>query len=223
MFDYTKTALDKIKTDFNRLIFVVRIVMQVLGIVYLLYSLIVNLITPSWKLCITIPLLLIAVTAFAFFLLEKRKYVQKTVKTISTYCKRSLKFLSLAITMYSLFSAASNVNPADVIFTALLLVIWLLQVVFDLLAYLIISRIDMFKAALVADVEEVKRPVEAVGNFFKRMSGKEIEPPKEKSKHRIWLDEKVSQSRQERAERKKADKQQKKEEKLRKKSEKKKK
>ena len=85
MFDYTKTALDKIKTDFNRLIFVVRIVMQVLGIVYLLYSLIVNLITPSWKLCITVPLLLIAVTAFAFFLLEKRKYVQKTVKTIFSF------------------------------------------------------------------------------------------------------------------------------------------
>lgn len=223
MFDYTKTAVNKIKEDFKRLIFFLQTATQVLGIVYLLYSLVANIINPSWKLWITIPLLLIALTAFAFFLLEKRKYVQKTVKKISKYCTRGVKFLSLAITMYGLFSATNNVNPADVIFTALLFVVWLLQVVFDILSHLIGTRIDMFVAALEADVEEVKRPVEAVGNFFKKMSGKEIEPPKEKSKQRIWLDEQVSQSRQERAERKKADKQFKKEEKLRKKSEKKKK
>jgi hypothetical protein len=50
------------------------------------------------------------------------------------------------------------------------------------------------------------KPVKSVGNFFKKVAGKEIEPEKEKSKNRLWLDDKVAENkaarRQERLEEK---------------------
>ena len=218
MLDYTKTAVAKIKADFKRLMFVLQVTMQVLGIAYLGYALIAGL-GFVW---LNIPLLAIAVVALVFLFLDKHKKAKKFVKKMSKYCTRCIKLFSLVLTMYGLYATSSSLQPLDVVLTAMLIVVWLLQVIFDLLSYLIVSRFDMFMAALEADVEEVKRPVEAVGNFFKKMAGKDIAPEKEKSKHRLWLDKKVAETRTQRAERKKEEKQLKKQEKILKKQEKKK-
>jgi hypothetical protein len=56
-------------------------------------------------------------------------------------------------------------------------------------------------------VEEITKPITTVKNLIKKATGKEVEAPKEKSKHRLWLDEKVKQIREERINAKQAKKQ----------------
>ena len=77
------------------------------------------------------------------------------------------------------------------------------------------NRINLFIEGLKADYETITKPVKTVGNFFKKMAGKEIEEAPEPTKQRIILDQRVAEARAERQEKKLTEKWTKQEEKKR--------
>ncbi|MBR2374848.1 MAG: hypothetical protein IKA88_01015 [Clostridia bacterium] len=204
MFDYTKAALTQITKDFKKLCYILNVVTQTLYIAYLVFA----LATQKGVFAANVTLLSIASAYFVFFLIMTNRDANKLKKRVKTVFKRSkqvINFFTLGVIFYGIYVTAGNVTPMSVLFAAFMVVSWVLQIIFELILYVILNRLQLFKEALDADVENLKKPVTTVGNFFKRMAGKEIEE-KEPTKNRAFLDQKVSEAKAERAEKKQREK-----------------
>lgn len=205
MFDYTKAAVQKIGDDFKKLVYVFNILTQIAYMAYLIYAIFAG-VGVRW---VNITLASIAVAYFVFFMimtrgnaLYLRKNVHKIVAKIFKYSKMLLKLFTIVVVVYGIYSTTQKTTPFGVILSAFMIVGWLLQLVFEIIGAILVPRFQLLVAALEADKDELTKPVKAVGNFFKKLTGKEIEPEKEKSKQRLWLDKKVEESRAKRREEK---------------------
>ena len=201
MLDYTKTAIDKIIADFKKFIFLFSVVTQVCTIAYLVYSVFANN-GPLWA---NIPLLLLSVTYFVFFLVLSRKDADKVMRKrkamlrhIFNRSKLFIRLFTMAILVYGVFTTTGNAQPLSVVLLAFTLVGWVLQVLFELVTSIVESRAELLMEALKADYEEFTAPVRKVGSFFNRLAGKEVEETAEPTKTRVMLDKKVQQRREQR-------------------------
>ena len=208
MFEYSKAAFGKVVSDVKKLVYACDITVQALMIVYLIYA----LVTDAGKLWANIPLLVICVGYFLFFLLytkgnpfHKRNGAEKTVGKIVKYSKLFIKFCTLGVTLYGIYIATTHPTAPAVMLAAMSIVGWLLQVVFEVIKLIVENLFDLAKEAVTADVEEIMKPVTTVKNFFKKNTEQETEPAKEKTKRRLWLDEKVSKMREEKRAKKEAE------------------
>ena len=217
MLDYSLTAFQKIKKDFLRIKRFFDVVIPLFPIAFLTYSVITTAIDKSFMVWVNALSLLLAVAYYIFHLFvtfrKTDKELKKAVKTAYKICVRAIKFFTLAVTLYGLWISIDDVNPLSMILTILSLVGWLLQVVLDIILHIINSYANFIKEAIMADIEELKKPVTTVSNFFKKMTGKEVEE-KEVSKTREKLDELVSERKEEIKNLKMEAKEQKKQEKL---------
>ena len=200
MLDYSLTAFNKIKTDFLRIKRFFDVVIPLFTIAFLTYSVITTAIAKDFMLWVNVASLALAVGYYIFHLIvtfrKTDKELKKVVKTIYKICVRAIKCFTLAVAIYGLWLSIDNLNPLTLILTMLSLVGWLLQVFLDIVLYVINRYAQFLKEAILADVEEIKKPVTTVTNFFKKMTGKEIEE-KEVSKTRAKLDAMVVERKEE--------------------------
>lgn len=209
MLDYTKAAVKKTVDDFKRLDYIRNIVTQVLYIGYLIYALIAS----SGVLWANILLLTLSVAYFVFFLVitageksKAKKKAKKLAKKIFKRCKQLVKLFTTIVMVYGVCVTTKAVTPFAVVLAAFMIVAWLLQIVFDLIFHLFIKKANLLIEGVKADVQAATKPVKSVGNFFKKLTGKQVEPEPEKNKERIWLDNKVAENKAERAEQKRLEK-----------------
>lgn len=221
MFEYSRAAFGKVVSDIKKLVYACDIAAQSVMIVYLIYA----ILTPAGKMWANIPLLVLCVGYFLFFLIStKGKFdyrfdsTQKKVGKFVRYSKLLIKFCTLGVTLYGIYIATTRPTAPAVILAALSIVGWLLQIIFEVIKLIVENLYDLAKEAVSADVEEIMRPVTTVKNFFKKSPEQETDEPKEKTKRRLWLDEKVSKLREEKRAKKDAEKQAKKQAKLNKKN-----
>ncbi|MBQ7924235.1 MAG: hypothetical protein IJ329_02900 [Clostridia bacterium] len=207
MLDYTKAAIRKTVDDFKRVDYVRNVVTQVLYILYLGYACYV----PIGVFWANVALLALSVSYFVFFMimtggqpLRPPKKTQKFVAILFKRSKQLLKLYTLGVTVYGIYSTTKAVTPIGVVLSALMIVGWLLQIIFEVLIRIFTSRAQLIIEGLEADYENLVKPVKSVGNFFKKITGKEVEQPKEKSKTRVWLDKKVEENRAEKEAQKRA-------------------
>ncbi len=224
MLDYTKAALRKTLDDFKKVDYVRNIITQLLYIGYLVYA----VCTKVGFIWVDVALLALSVAYFVFFMvmtegkpLQPPKRGHKFGKKLFKRCKQLLKLFNLGVMIYGVYFTTERVSPFAVILSVLMIVLWLLQIIFEVLIRILTSRAKLIIEGLEADYESIVKPVKSVGNFFKKIAGKEVEPPKEKSKNRVWLDQKVEENRAEKKEKKRQEKLDKKQAKKAAKSEKK--
>lgn len=208
MLDYTKTAWNKITEDFKRLLFVIGLMMQLVYIGYLIYSLVVG----AGVLIANIFLLAVSSAYLIFWLIMSKretaddKQTKKLIGKVFKRCKKIIKLVTLGIAVYGIYTTATNVTPLSVVITALMIVGWVLQALCEIVYNYVVKKGEILLEGLKADWESATKPAKAVGNFFKKLAGKEVEEPKPPSKLRLWLDEKVAARRVEKKEQKKQDK-----------------
>lgn len=208
MFDYTKTAVEKIKSDFQKIIFVCSVLVQALYVAYLIAA----LFSGAGNAIVNGILLGICSAYLAFYLVmyfRENKGAKKTKKIVDTIYRRSkqlIKLYTLAASIYAIWLTGSNANHFTILITAFMLVSFVLQILLEVMYHLVVSRLTLLVEGIKADVEPITKPVKSASNFIKRLKGEEIEPEPEKNKHREWLDEKVQESRAEKAAKKLAEK-----------------
>ena len=193
--------MKKTVKDIKSVAYFSSIATQITSLIYLLYALIAQ--TGLWY--VNALLLAISSAYFIYFLHSsnhENKKKNKKVKKIYVRAKQTIKLFPLAIALYNLCLTVENVNPFTLISTAFMLITWLLQAIFDLLSTIIAKRFELFKEAIEADWNEVTKPVKSVGNFFKRVTGQEVEDEKTPSKNRLWLDGQIVDYRETKAEKK---------------------
>lgn len=214
MFDYTKTAVNKIVADFKKFFLRFSIGAQIVYITYLLYALLTN--TELW--IINAILLILSVAYFVFFLIATAKNadkkLKKRVKTIFTRCKQVIKFFTLGIMLYGIWQTSTHVSPLSVLLTALMIVGWVLQILFEVILAFFLNKVNFVWEAVQADKEEITKPAKNIGNFFKRITGKEIEEEQPPTETRLLLDGMVEEYREKKAEEKQEKRQAKKQAKL---------
>ncbi|MBQ8685005.1 MAG: hypothetical protein IJ514_02390 [Clostridia bacterium] len=205
MFDYTKAAITKVVDDFKRLDYVRNIATQILYILYLVYALVAG----AGIFIANALLLLLSVAYFVFFMIvttgkltRAKAQTRKTVRRVFTRCKQLVKLFTLGVMVYGIYAATTHVTPLSVVLSALLIVGWVLQLVFEVVFRFFVNRASFLIEGLEADYENLVKPAKTVGNFFKKLTGKELEPEKERTKTRVWLDEKVAENKAEKKEKK---------------------
>lgn len=189
MLDYTKAAFSKILNDLKRLLYLIEVVSNLFTIIYLTYSLIVG----NGYLWANIPLLVLTGGFFIFFLIvtrgrydyDKNNRLRQKVKTVVKYGKRIIKTGTLGISVYGFFLLGSKATPVNALLTAFMIIGWVLQIVFDIVVHVINSYVSLVTAGIETDIQNILKPVKSVGNFFKKMTGQEVEPEEEPSKERI--------------------------------------
>ena len=207
MLDYTKAAVLKIQDDLRKLLAWANLIMQITYIGYLIYA----ICTRAGIYIANIVLLSLSVAYFIFYAFISaggmNKCKKKTKKIVTLIFKRSkqvIKFFTLGVMLYGIYATSQQVTPVSVLFSAFMIVAWLVPFVLEFLIKYFSFRAQLFIEALSADIEPVAKPIKSMGNFFKKVSGKEIEPEKEKTdaqlRARAWLDKKVEETRLEREE-----------------------
>lgn len=189
MLDYTKAAFNKILNDLKRLLYFIEVVSSLFTIIYLIYSIAVG----NGYLWANIPLLVLTGGFFIFFLIitrgrfdyDKNNRLRQKVKTFVKHGKRIIKTGTLGISVYGFFLLGNNVTPVNALLTALMIIGWVLQIVFDIVVHVINSYVSLVTAGIETDLQNILKPVKSVGNFFKKMTGQEVEPEPEPTKERI--------------------------------------
>ena len=187
MLDYTKAAFGKIVEDFKKFLFIFGIGAQSISIIYLIYALFAS----QGILVVNIILLLLS-TAYLIFLCvqgvnAENNIRHKLAKRIYTWSKLIIKLYTLAIALYALNFTVDNALSFSVVLTALQLIGWVLQVLFEIISLLLEKLYNLVYTAIQADIEQIKKPMTSVGNFFKKVAGKEIDEPEPPSKTRVPL------------------------------------
>lgn len=195
MFDYTRAAFRKIVDDFKKIDFIRCVLTQGVYIAYLIYTLCIQ----SGHLAVNIALLTLATAYFLFFLYMKIYGVQKQVKTMVKqaykWSKRLVKLFNLGITIYGLAVTANHFTPLSLILASLMIVGWVLEILFEVVFKFFLQKAKFIMAGMEADYKQVTKPVTTVGNFFKKLSGKEIAPEPEPTKDQVTLNKLVAQER----------------------------
>ncbi len=194
MFDYTKAAFNKTIDDFKRLDYTRQVLTQLIYIAYLIYAL-VDAQNYIWA---NIPLLLLSVGYFVLFLYatagkEKKKKLKTKAEKAYNFCKKIIKLFTLGVTVYGFFLTANHVTPLSLLLVAMMIVAWILEIVFGVIAKIFVNRINLFTTGLEADYQNLIKPAKTVGNFFKKMTGQDVEPEEVPTKNRLILEKQVAQ------------------------------
>ena len=221
MLDYTRAAVKKTVDDFKRLGFFFTVFSNLSFISYLIYAIVDN----RSFLAVNIVLLTLSVAYFSFYLfatkcgkdLQGNKLAKKNVKRNFNIAKRCMKLYTLGVMLYGLSGVGKGADALYVIFMALQLMFFLIGVVFDCLVYIVEKQADFFLTAIKMDVDQITKPVKSVGNFFKKLSGEDVEPAPAPTKNQELLNRMVAEQKEEKEKQKLKEKFEKKQKRLAKK------
>ena len=228
MFNYTIAAFKKTVKDCKNLLYWTGFIAQIVYLVYLAYAIFSS--TAAIQI-INICLGVLSLAYFIFFLVltkaGKDKDAQKkgkVFKEIFVWVKRAVRLYTLGVMVFGIFQTIKTVTPLSVILSVMMVAIFVLEIVFALLTYVVETRLSLFLTAIMHDIRPVTETTRNVGNFFKRLKGEETVPEPILSE----LDEKnleilsplVEEDMEERREREEERKQQKKADKAAKRAEK---
>lgn len=206
MLDYTKAAVKHTVEHIKKLDYARNIATQLLYIAYLVYTLIAKV---GSQIANGI-LLALSVAYLIFFLyvtkVKTEKSLKRTGKNLYKHAKRLVKLFNLGVAVYGICITAKHVTPLALLFVAFMIVAWVLQIVFEVLLRAIAKKAQFILEGLEEDYKQLTKPVKTVGNFFKKITGKEVQEEAPPSENVIILQEEVQKEK----ERKRAEKQAKK-------------
>ena len=217
MFDYTKAIYRKTKKDLDLALSIFQFGTQVLYIAYLIY-LVFSANNSIWYLHLCLLIICIPFLIFDLITtknikeiknekisifgkkrhkekLSKARNKRKNVVRLKFYTSHTIKIFVLASSFYPIITSPSSVHPLSIMCTTVMVLLWILQIVFEVLKLVLEGRGELFMEALQADVEFVTKPANAVKNAFKKLTGQEVEADEGPSSDRIYLDKIVAAER----------------------------
>ncbi len=184
MFKYTIALFWHTVKQIKKIAFAIGAIIHTITVGYLIYT----LFTKSGNFIVNLLLLLLSIFSLGYFFYKEKQKVDKKTKTVkrwSGYFQRLLKLYQI-VPMFVIILTNDTTNPITfltVVLSALLLAVGILL---DILTVLIEKRFELFKEAIENDVDELKKPLTSAGNFFKKITGQEVEE-KTPSKHLTFL------------------------------------
>ncbi len=196
MLDYTIAAGKRVWRNIRLTSIVFNIAVQAISIFFLTYI----LLKGNGIFAINLLLLALSCGYLGFYCLAlangMKGKLKRRVKQIFSWSKRAIKLVNLGIMLYAIFSAKDR-TTMDVVIAVCSLGFWVLDLLFELLSMAVRSWGTLVFEGLKADAEKLATPVTATKNFFKKLTGQEVEEKPEPTKKRIFLDGLVEERRTE--------------------------
>lgn len=197
MFVYTRAYFKKLIDDINLVGYLFNVITPVFYIAYLLYAIFLP-VGFRWA---NVTLLVLTLLYLVFYIStydiknKDFKATKKRVRHIFKGIKLGVTAMTLGITIYGIYVASTHTTAVSVVLSSFMALFWVVNVFIEIMSYIIEYQSELFLAAIEADKNEFLAPVNAVGNFVKRVTGKEPTPTKEPKKILRALDSRVGELR----------------------------
>ncbi len=191
MFDYTRTAIKKIGDDFKKVGFALGLCGQIFYLFYIVYS----LITTRGILWANISLGTVSLFYMIFYIItysksdKKSRRTKNNVRRFQSFFKLGVKAFTIVMMFYSVYYTVVEISLLSVVFTALSIISFILQIALELVRCIIENRYELLMAGWEADIEKIKKPFETAKNILTFNFKKE--EPQKPSKFKIALDKKI--------------------------------
>ena len=196
MIDYTKAAIEKTVADLKRFGFTFNIATELFSILYLIYAIAVG----GGYLAANIILAALSLSYLIFYVITHNNPDAKAARILTKaaykWVKLGIKAFTLGVTVYGIYIATEHVTLLSVVMASAMVIGWTLNIILTLCINYFSSKAKFIIAAMEADMENLLRPVEKVGNFIKKVRGQEIEEKPVPSKTRILLEHTVKEYRE---------------------------
>ena len=206
MFKYTRAAIYKTVDDFKKFIKIFGLTSQILYIAYLIYA----LASPIGNAVVNVIFLITSLSylGFSFYYILDPEKISKATKKITkrTYkwSKLAIKAYTLGATVYGICIAPSAVSSAAIILAVLTATLWLFQVILECIIFVFEIKMEFIMDSFQADIQDIMKPAQAVGDFVKRITRKEVEEKPNYEKLKSKLNKFISEKKQERKNKKEA-------------------
>ena len=154
MFDYTKAAGVMILEDLKKWRNNFQIFFSLFTLGYLAYCLIRQV--GIFYINLALSVLYVAYTVFQLVTLKRNnKKLKKRVARTYKWARLLLKTLTLASTLYGIYVASTAVDGISLILATLTIIIWVIQVLLEVLTVIIEPKIRLLTAGLVEDTKTI--------------------------------------------------------------------
>lgn len=167
MFDYSRAALGLIVDDLRKLIKAVSFVLSVGIYAYLVTAIFLNI----GYLAANIALLTIKVIYDLLSLVLFRnktcsKTKRKIVKRSYTWTKLTINFITIGLSMINMAIYSTEVNPIAIVCTTLLIIMWVLQVLFEIVTFIFEQKSRLLIAGIQRDIRPIKNTLNSILNLL---------------------------------------------------------
>lgn len=173
MFKYTRAAIDIVISDIKKYCNIFKYASIIFSSIYFGYS----IYSKSGNFVINIILLtsLLAYSIFEFITHKKDlKLLKRIVRRSYKIIKFTTKGFTLGMMLYGLYTASVNASPISIILATLMIIMWVLQLLFEIVIEIFDSKKDLIVAGFDKDIEDLKKPVTTVNNIIRKIKGDEI-------------------------------------------------
>lgn len=186
MVKYTKAAIDLTLKDLRLFYNIFKYTFMLLTAGYFAYA----IATGLGNLVVNIILLSVVGVYFILDLVVTATSVRRIIRHGYHWVRLTLTAFTLGTTIYGVYEATTNITPLSIILLTLMIVLWVVQFIFELITIMFEQKRDLILEAIDMDIEEAKgiyqKPVSAVKKFFNRLTGQEekvIEPEENDSRN----------------------------------------
>ncbi len=225
MLNYTLAAFRIIISDLEKIFKCVALVTQLSYLVYLITAICFGLgnLAVNIVLCALSALALLFYLIFESFEVAQGNRFYKRSKLCIRYTKLAVNAVSIGTSVYGLCLLGDNAPHLYVIMTAISLVLWVIKIILEAAIIFVKSRYKLLLAGIKIDLENtvgplrdtgkrIIKPVKTVLGVIDRVRGYEPEPEPEQThfdddvtdRQRRVLDEQVAETKQQKAEKKRA-------------------
>lgn len=177
MLKYTKLVIRDTVDDVKLLYKTVTIATQVIYIAYLVAALIIPLGYPIANAC----LLPLSLGYFIFYLVslyservKKNKTAKKKVKNYYTFLKNIIQVFVISASVYDIIvSEDGKYISVKMLLTALMIVMFILQISLQVVTKVVEKRFQLFAEALKADLEFITKPISEGKNIARIIKGED--------------------------------------------------
>ena len=153
MFDYTKAAAVLILEDFKRWSKIFKISFSAFTLLFFIYSFIRDI----GNLYINIVLAALYLSYTLFEILTYKKAIKKKTKKIIArsykWSKLLIKAFTLGSMLYGMYVAASSIDGISVILATLTIIIWVLQVLLEVIIMVVEPKVKLLTAGVLTDAK----------------------------------------------------------------------
>ena len=178
MLKYTLAAITKISEEVKQFLFMFTILPQVVYIGYIIYAICVD----AGYLWANIAFGVISAAYLSVYVMtygKKDKYYKELrhdARHIKTWIILPLKAITIATTVYGIFVATSHTNTVTVVLAAFSVLLWGVQLIFEVADCIIEDKLELLKTALIKDFEPVIKTKNTITSALNWVKGVDEEP-----------------------------------------------
>ncbi|MBR5140429.1 MAG: hypothetical protein IKV16_05170 [Clostridia bacterium] len=163
MFKHTFASVNLIKRELSFFAFLVTVFSTLFTVSFLIASIAIGR-GYTWLNVLLLVLVSLNFAVYALIRMNGTKEIRKISLHVYRITKILLGFIPLAVVIFSLAFTSAELSRIELVFLPLILLMWMMQVVFEISSIYVDSRLVIFADAIKMDVEGVVNPLLKIRN-----------------------------------------------------------